>query len=90
MALQEAATQGMVAAMLPEDHVSAAVTGRAETVIDPAGLLVGRKEVSMTFDLGMANPDDSESPNMVRIVETSRFEAAKVETEMMAEQTPEQ
>ena len=89
-ALQEAATQGMVSTSLPEDHVSAAVSGRASTVIDPAGLLVGSREVSLTFELGMGNPDDTESPNMVRITETSRFEAAKVETEMMAEQTPQQ
>ncbi|MDE0125164.1 MAG: hypothetical protein OXN97_11370 [Bryobacterales bacterium] len=89
-ALQEAATQGMVTTMLPEDHVSAAVSGRASTVIDPAGLLVGSREVSMTFELGMGNPDDTASPNMVRITETSRFEAAKVETEMMVEQTPQQ
>ena len=89
-ALQEAATQGMVTTMLPEGHVSAAVSGRASTVIDPAGLLVGSWELSMTYELGMANPDDAMSPKMVRIMETSRFEAAKVETETMAEQTPQQ
>ena len=89
-ALQAAATQGMVTTMLPDGFVSAAVTGMAMTVIDTDGLLVGSKEVSMTYNLGMTNPDDSASPNMLVIRETGRFEVTVVETEMMAEQTPQQ
>ena len=89
LALQAAASGAMLAADLPADHQSASVSGTAETVIDPTGLLVGHQRVTMAYTLAMNNPA-GESPNVVEITDSTVFATSELEPEMTAEQAPQQ
>ena len=73
-----AAAEGLAPA-LPENHVSASVSGSGESVVDPSGLLVASRTVTLEFDL-IVN-DRQGVPVQYMIRETREFGATPVEPE---------
>ncbi len=77
-ALTAIATEAKLTGVIPDSLVAVSVAGTDETVLDPAGLLIGTRATRLAFTL-TPKVAAGETPSVVTITQTRTFEATRVE-----------